>query len=76
MNESIKTRLSENQILDRVRKKVIKEYPAAYNIYVGDYKLSRRERYGFINIYVTSKVLFSIEGSSKEFVEDIVFGIE
>ena len=70
------TKFTEEKIIERIKRRVRKENPTAYHIYVGDFTLYRKERYGFINTYVKAKAMFSVDGNSSEQVCVVDFGIE
>ena len=76
MNNAVITRLTSEQIVARIKRRVMKNHPTAYHIYVGDFSLYKKERGGCINTYVKAKTMFSVEGCDEEVVCEVDFGIE
>lgn len=76
MNNAVRTKLTSEQIIARIKRRVMKLNPTAYHIYVGDYTLYKKERYGFVNIYVKAKAMFSIDGEAEEKMCVVDIGIE
>lgn len=74
MNNAVKTKLTKEQIIERIKRRVIRFNSEAYHIYVGDFSLYKKERYGFVNVYVRANVSFTIGNENIEEVFD--FGIE
>lgn len=76
MNNAVKTSLTSEKIIERIKRKVIKENPTAYHIVVKDFTLYKKERYGFINTYAKAEVVFSTDSHSEEQICVVDFGIE
>lgn len=74
MNSAVKINLTGEQIIARIKRRVLSENPKAYHIHVGDFTFYKKERYGYIiNTYVKAEVEYTIDG--KDFSETIEFGI-
>lgn len=66
MNTAVITKLTREQIVSKIKRRVTKHNPTAYHIFVGDIILYRKANYGFMNTYVKAEALFSIDSCSEE----------
>lgn len=69
----MKSTLSNEEIVARIKRRVLSENPKAYHIYVGEFELYKKEIYSSINTYVKAEVEYTID--NKDFSEIIELGI-
>lgn len=76
MNTAVKSEMSAEQIISRIRRRVMKNNPTAYHIYVGDFSLYEAEQSGFIVTRARAKTKFSVDGTHEEKFALIDIGID